>query len=286
MIFFEKCVCQLFHRFSRPCRQIPPEGLELTSEFARVTCEFTKSAKDKSQEKYYFAKPLPLHRKNDRTMAKEKFWAESGLQDNAAIAAPSIFIFMIKSVSRNSMIRKMPETRKYLLENDFIDLKGMTKTSDQSIPDVFSMLTGLQASASVLRKSCYTFGKPIDHCPFIWKNFSEINYVTGFIEDAPGHSSFSSVSRFVKQPTDYYGRPVGVAYMKPGVGHGRQSCVGGITETELVLNYTLDFVKETQHVPYFFLSVHGSIANLNLNTVGVSRVDITQHYTRISRFTD
>jgi hypothetical protein len=51
-----------------------------------------------------------------------------------------------------------------------------------------------------------------DDCPFIWKRFDEANYLTGLVEDAPSSAIFNYYKTgFVKQPVDFYSRPLWLA---------------------------------------------------------------------------
>ena len=238
----------------------------MPSEFVRVTCE-SNTTERPQPEKYYYAKPLPLERHSGHTATKQHFWKENEETKENSVP-PSVLIIMIKSTSRNNFIRNMPVTRDYLLQNDFVELDGFAKTNGRISRSLAAMLAGvslhMMKRVSGQWSDCFR-PQSRDRCPYVWKNFSDNLYVTGFMEDAPGRFAFGGGSGFLQQPTDYYGRPLGVAYMQHGVGHGHPSCVGGLSEIEIVMDYTLDFIQEAQHVPYFFLSVFKSVSGTDLN---------------------
>jgi len=69
------------------------------------------------------------------------------------------------------------------------------------------LLTGY--SQYDLSRICYfNRATEFDGCPFIWKRFSEANYLTAEIQDSPrrNHWNFEKTG-FVEQPTTFYMRP-------------------------------------------------------------------------------
>jgi hypothetical protein len=71
-------------------------------------------------------------------------------------------------------------------------------------------------SAEDLARICYpTRYTKFDECPFIWKRFDEANYLTGLVEDTPSGTMFNYYKTgFVKQPVDFYSRPLWFAAIK------------------------------------------------------------------------
>lgn len=115
----------------------------------------------------------------------------------------------------------------------------------------------------------------LDDCPYIWKNYSDLNYITAFLEDSPGIAIFNYAKLgFVLPPADYYMRPLTVAMHKYNGwprGSGRASCVGGVSPTEYQANFMKDFVQNMgKSYPYFLFSWFTSIGHDDFNGLKVS----------------
>lgn len=121
----------------------------------------------------------------------------------------SVLFFGIDSISRLNLMRTMPLTYKYLNSKpkEWIDLEGYTKMGDNTFPNLIAILTGM--TVDQLRKNCWkSHSSKIDDCPFIWKEFSNQSYITAYLEDHPGISTFNYEKYgFLNNPTDYYSRP-------------------------------------------------------------------------------
>lgn len=115
----------------------------------------------------------------------------------------------------------------------------------------------------------------MDNCPFLWKNFSDLNYLTAFLEDSPGIAIFNYIKLgFVLPPADYYMRPLTVAIHKHN-GYSRSSarasCVGGENPTNFQAGYIKDLVtKMGKDYPYFFFSWFTSIGHDDFNGLKVN----------------
>ena len=86
-------------------------------------------------------------------------------------------------------------------------MSGYNKVGDNTFPNLAAVLTGL--TMEQLKNQCWTSSNiPFDKCPFIWKDYSELGYVTAYAEDQPPGSTFNyHKTGFVIPPTDYYIRP-------------------------------------------------------------------------------
>ena len=78
---------------------------------------------------------------------------------------------------------------------------------ENTFPNAVPSLSGF--SEMDFKKICLpSFDDPQDSCPYIWKLFSESNYLTAYIEDSPRLCGFNYLKTgFVQQPTDFYLRP-------------------------------------------------------------------------------
>lgn len=63
-------------------------------------------------------------------------------------------------------------------------------------------------SEEELVEVCYaTRWTPQDNCPYIFKDFSKLNYLTSHSEDAPEYAIFNYLKTgFIRKPVDFYSR--------------------------------------------------------------------------------
>lgn len=126
----------------------------------------------------------------------------------------SVLMLGIDSVSRLNFIRSAPTTERYLLETGWIRLDGYNKMGDNTFPNMMAILTGQN------QEQAYTICKPtvptmLDRCPFLWRNFRDAGYATGYGEDETSLNTFNYLKMgFFRPPTDYYLRPYMLACEK------------------------------------------------------------------------
>lgn len=132
--------------------------------------------------------------------------------DSASLSSSSspinVLLIGLDSLSRMHF-RRMLQSTTSLLENGLnaFEMKGFTKVGKNTFPNFVPLMTSL--SAEELEKACFINSvlTPFDGCPFLWKNFSERNYLTAHIEDYPGISIFNYLKGgFDKEPVDFYPR--------------------------------------------------------------------------------
>jgi len=86
---------------------------------------------------------------------------------------------------------------------------------ENTFPNAVSSLTGY--SMQDLEKFCYNRNRPVDYCPFIWKEFDRANYVTAFLEDVVKIATFNYFKLgFLNPPCDYYARPLNIGLRERG----------------------------------------------------------------------
>ena len=164
----------------------------------------------------------------------------------------SIMMVGVDSVSRNNMIRYMPKTRDYLLNNmSAIEFLGYNKVADNTFLNIVPMTTGkfvheLPWSSSAVNVS-------FDRYDFIWYNFSKQGYRTLYSEDAPFGQIFDyQKAGFVKPQADYFDRPFSVAMEgMSDIWNTNHHCVHARPETQIVLDYSKQFIHEFKSSPYF-----------------------------------
>lgn len=96
----------------------------------------------------------------------------------------------------------------------------------------------------------------VDDCPLIWKNYSRLNYVTAYLEDAPNMAIYNyGKTGFVLPPADYYLRPYMLALRKT-----KGACASGTEPSAIVTNFMLQIMSEMiSDVPYFLFSWLSSV---------------------------
>jgi len=84
---------------------------------------------------------------------------------------------------------------------------------ENTFPNFIPIMTGY--STEDIEDICYSTSKPYvkqDDCPLVWKRFETANYLTGHVEDSPVYAIFHfQKTGFVKQPVDFYSRPLFLA---------------------------------------------------------------------------
>ncbi len=114
----------------------------------------------------------------------------------------------------------------------------------------------------------------IDDCPYIWKNYSDLSYITAFLEDSPGIAIFNYRKLgLVLPPADYYMRPLTVAAHQHNGWYnseGQAACVGGGSPTHFQTNFIKDFISNMgKTYPYFLFSWFTSLGHGDFNGLKV-----------------
>ncbi|CAG7724309.1 unnamed protein product [Allacma fusca] len=248
------------------CHLIQKQGVRVRSEFVKIQCK--ENGRQSRTWTDFDVTVFPPEDHSEETEVKLNYWEKESAKESF-IKPPSVLILGIDSISRLHMIRSLPQTRTFLEINDFVEMKGYTKIGENTFPNMMAALGGMKLDDY----PCWrTRSTKLDDCPFIWKNFSDRNYITGSVEDSASLANFNYMKTgFVRQPVDYYFRPLAVAY------HGNKNregafrgCVGGRTQTDLVLKYIQDFVSVVKNkAPYFFWSWFTTLAHDDFNDLRV-----------------
>jgi hypothetical protein len=169
----------------------------------------------------------------------------------------SVLLLGFDSVSRLNLLRTMPKTVKYLRRSGWLEMSGYNKVGDNTLPNLTAFLMGLNLEQ--LRNQCLaSHNRIFDNCPFVWKEYSDLGYVTAYVEDVPQFSTFNYLSTgFVIPPTDYYLRPFLLASEKTLPGkklHGINVCLGPTPINEHIFRYMLDFATVFNTTPSFMVS--------------------------------
>jgi hypothetical protein len=150
----------------------------------------------------------------------------------------SILILGVDSVSRSNMIRYMPETRKYLLQNmSAFELNGYNKVADNTFVNIVPMTTGKFVKELPWTEDMKNV--PFDKYDFIWKKYSQHGYRTLYSEDAPGIQMFDYLKAgFSKFPADYFNRPFSLAAEDiSDLWNSGHQCIHVRPEADIMLDY-------------------------------------------------
>ncbi|PSN42046.1 hypothetical protein C0J52_22054 [Blattella germanica] len=169
----------------------------------------------------------------------------------------SVLIFGLDSISRLNLKRTMPKTVAYLHRNGWLEFQGYNKVGENTLPNLSAIFMGLNEEQ--LKKVCWkSRHKKFDDCPLIWKHFSNLSYITGYLEDTPTQSTFNyHKTGFVKPPTDYYLRPMMLAAEKllpVKIRDFLNVCLGPTQTSEHILEYVTDFATIFNRALYFLVA--------------------------------
>lgn len=123
-------------------------------------------------------------------------------------AKPSIVILGIDQVSHMQFIRHFPKSYDFLMNKKAVSYFGFNKVGTATLPNVLAMLTGMSLDEATHSCWNHSFLSFFDNCPFIWKNYSERQFLTSYAEDKLPYSIFYNKlyarRGFRYQPTDYF----------------------------------------------------------------------------------
>ena len=127
---------------------------------------------------------------------------------------------------------------------------------DNTFPNLMAILTGYNQSYSYDACNPKAIGK-LDKCPFVWKDFENAGYVTGYAEDEAKISTFNYHKLgFVNQPTTNYFRPFAIAaekYLKTKIKSSLKLCLGFQNYADFIYQYAIDFATAYKDDPFFGL---------------------------------
>jgi hypothetical protein len=138
---------------------------------------------------------FPIH---PEVKEKMNYWKNTSTQK------PLNVIFLgIDTVSRSHAFRGLPKTMEVFKQMEFIDFQAYHSVAPSTLTNFMAFLMGL--TRKEVRLSCTSsWSSPFDSCPFIWKNYSDMNYVTMYAEDGEQTFNWGGQSGFKNKPTDYY----------------------------------------------------------------------------------
>ena len=169
----------------------------------------------------------------------------------------NVLLVGIDSMSKQNAIRFLPKTRKYLIETlGAVEMNGYAKVLENTLVNVVPILTGKFVEELVGEPYDERIYDPMENYRYIWNDFADEGYMNMFAEDAPHIGTFDyDKSGFVKTPTDYFPRHFELAIGHPEVDiehkWHKDVCVHNKLETELLLEYTTNFLTTATDYPHF-----------------------------------
>lgn len=119
-----------------------------------------------------------------------------------------------------------------------------------------AILTGLNVSYIDDNFDLTKIGE-LDKCPFMWQNFKNSGYATGYAEDETYMGTFNFIRKgFLQQPTTHYLRPFALAaekYLTFQMKHFLKFCLGYQHYADFIYQYAVDFATAYKNDPFFGL---------------------------------
>ena len=246
-----------------------------SSAFVQVKC-FLKSA-DLVYENVHVYVPPP---------SPELYRASRRKGDD--VDHPSVLIFGLDSMSRLNFIRQLPRTYRVLTNVlDAIVFKGMTKTGDNTFPNMMALLSGINVHKHDSKTNTLSVQKPtyFDDIPIVWDTFRRSGYATMYNEDAPSLAVFNfQTSGFRYQPTDYYVRPFWLAMNSIKNFRSNDSrCYGNTPKYMYLLEYIEQFAARMKDQRYFAFTFLTYLSHDDLNEVQVADSDFEKMFLEMQR---
>lgn len=201
---------------------------------------------------------------------------------------PSVLIFGLDSMSRLNFIRQLPKTYHFLTNVlDAIVFKGMTKTGDNTFPNMMALLSGINVHKRNNKTNVVSVDKPtyFDDIPLVWDSFRESGYITMYNEDSPSMTIFNfHASGFKDPPTDYYVRPFWLAMNSIDNFNSKDSrCYGNTPKHLYLLDYIEQFATQMKNHRYFAFEFLTLLSHDDLNEVQVADSDFEKMFLKMQR---
>ena len=188
----------------------------------------------------------------------------------------NVLMFGFDSLSRNTFIRKLPKTYRYLKEYlNALVLEGYNIVGDGTPQALIPILTGkIELELPDTRKRMGLKANYVNVYPMIWNQYKQHGYITGFMEDVHHIGTFTyRLKGFKEQPTDHYMRTFYLA-ASPYFRYYNKYCVGGIPRHMVMLNYIKEIFNVHKNQPKFMFGFHGELSHDSYNDIGVVDDDL------------
>ncbi|GMR48160.1 hypothetical protein PMAYCL1PPCAC_18355, partial [Pristionchus mayeri] len=262
-----KCIAEAFTRendnsLSRGSPVELKEGDRLPSDFVTIRC--TLNGKNWSG---LMMNVVGSEKRVEELKEKKRGEDWSGLD---------VYFLGFDSLSQMSFRRTLPKTVEFL-ENELgsVVLNGYNIVGDGTPQAFIPILTGsTEEELPLTRKRFKTANYVDDAYPFVWKNFSDNGYITGYGEDAANIGTFTyRLKGFRNQPTDHYTRTF---FQEAEKVHKDWKCVGSEPLHKSWLRYAKEFM-DRYTIPRFLLMHYSILSHDDINLVGVMDEDLVSH---------
>lgn len=194
------------------------------------------------------------------------------------VRGPSVLVLYLESLSTVSFNRYMKKTKEALFDlGNIHHMKGFVKHNDNSFPNSVSFLTGQRIDweyeEKVFKKKYFDDITP--KVNYLWDDFSERGYVTGFLEDMAIVGIFNYAKwGWKSSPVDWNPRAFWVQ-MYPETGSFKiwdsmnkkeQWCFHGV-KVDLFLDQVYHFMKKMNKMnqPYFLYAFYSQMTHDDIN---------------------
>ncbi|XP_021941338.1 uncharacterized protein LOC110840547 isoform X2 [Zootermopsis nevadensis] len=217
-----------------------------------------------------------------------ELYKSSRRQSDGDINHPSVLIFGLDSMSRLNFIRQLPKTYHFLTDVlGAIVFKGMTKTGDNTFPNMMALLSGINVHKRNNKTNFLSVVRPsyFDDIPLVWDSFRDSGYATMYNEDSPSLTIFNfHASGFKDPPTDYYVRPFWLAMNSINSFKSKDSrCYGNTPKHLYLLDYIEQFAARMKNHRYFAFAFLTLLSHDDLNEVQVADSDFEKMFLKMQR---
>ena len=181
----------------------------------------------------------------------------------------NVIAVMIDGLPRHQMIRAMPKTYRFLIEElKSFDFTMFGQTGSHTFPNLMALLspyTDIDANA------WWSSSKPEDIFELIWHEYERAGYRTLFSEDLPLDGGFYWGKRLFMYPqTSYWNRPLHLAMdSEPGYLHRSKTCAGSRYISEFQLDYLVRFLDTFPKNPVAGMSLISQFTHDDITNAGV-----------------
>ncbi|XP_037813807.1 uncharacterized protein LOC119604954 [Lucilia sericata] len=188
----------------------------------------------------------------------------------------NVLMFGFDSLSRNSFMRKLSKTYKYLTkELNAIVLKGYNIVGDGTPQALTPILTGYTELEMPETRKRMSNALPVDQAyPMIWKDYEKHGYVTSFNEDIPSVGTFTyRLTGFETQPVHHYLR----TYYQEAeniLSSSKEHCINHEATHLTMMEYTKNFMAKYSDTPRFVFSFHGGLSHDSINLIEAADEDV------------
>lgn len=188
----------------------------------------------------------------------------------------NVLMFGFDSLSRNTFVRKLPKSYRYLKQNlNALVLEGYNIVGDGTPQALIPILTGkIELELPETRKRLESKANYVDVYPLIWNDYKKNGYVTGFMEDVHHIGTFTyRLKGFKVQPTDHYMRTYYLG-ASPHFKYQKKFCMGASPRHSVMMNYIKTIFDAYQNQPKFVFGFHGELSHDSYNDIGAADDDV------------